>query len=170
MKRISKGLLSSDLPQVDMGQLSEDHQLYLRHMLGLLETGDMFHGRFVEVHVGRILGADIADRGVNDWDLRIGGRSPITVEVKATAEGGRYRLGPKRADVWVFVTFSDKAKVSRPGPKAPNGYLYCVASANAIEAQRAEAATVSQSEAFELFTPATASNLLNKVRSATNTA
>jgi hypothetical protein len=78
-------------------------------MLGLLETGNMFHGRFVEVHVGRVLGADVPDTGTNAWDLYIPGPEPITVEVEAWPRGGSYLLTSEGADVWVFVTFTDKA-------------------------------------------------------------
>ena len=99
MRRINSQLETSELPELNLSGLSEDHRTYLRHMLGLIETGDMFHGRFVEVHVGNLLGADIADSGINGWDLRLDGESPITIEVKAAALGRSYNIGSKAADV-----------------------------------------------------------------------
>lgn len=129
--------------------MSKDHQLFLRHMLGMIETGDMFHGRFVEVHVGRLLGADIADTGTNGWDLRIPGDRPVTVEVKAAAEGRQYRISPKDADVWVFVTFADKTK-------GPDGFRYAVAGRQALGDLPSR---VSQKRIFDDFNETTASGL-----------
>lgn len=110
-------------------------------MLGMIETGDMFHGRFVEVHVARLLRADIADRGINGWDLRIPGKSPITVEVKAAAAGRHYRIGPKAADVWVFVTFDDKIN-------GPDHFRYAVAPQAALAGTSGR---VSQAKVFAQF-------------------
>jgi len=155
MRRISKDFVISDLP--DLVRLSQDHQLYLRHMLGLLETGDMFHGRFVEVHVGNLLGADIADRGINGWDLRIDGTSPITVEVKAAAVGHSYHLGPKDAEVWVFVTFDDKTH-------GTGAFRYCVASAQQVADTHAK--QIRQAAAFSKFGEVTAGELPSAVRAA----
>jgi hypothetical protein len=142
MRRINSDLEASELPDLDLASLSEDHLLYLRHMLGLVQTGDMFHGRFVEVHVGNLLGADIADRGINGWDLRIGGKQPITVEVKAAALGRSYQLGSKDADVWVFVTFVDKTH-------GTDGYRYSVASAPQVAALGTK--RINQNKLFQLF-------------------
>jgi hypothetical protein len=126
MKRRDRDGRRSDLPEINLSALDPDETLFLRHMLGMIETGDMFHGRFVEVHVARVLGADLSDSGVNGWDLWLDDDPPITIEVKATAAGGGYTLrrpskstgkskkarGPK-ADVLVFVTFADKTQRPR---------------------------------------------------------
>jgi hypothetical protein len=142
MRRINSDLEASELPDLDLASLSKDHLLYLRHMLGLVQRGDMFHGRFVEVHVGNLLGADIADRGINGWDLRIGGKQPITVEVKAAALGRSYQLGSKEADVWVFVTFADKTH-------GTDGYRYCVATK--LQVAKLGTKRINQSKLFQLI-------------------
>jgi hypothetical protein len=134
----------SDLPELDLASLDADEQLYLRVMLGLTETGNMFHGRFVEVHVGRILGADVPDTGTNAWDLFVPDPTPITIEVKACPVGGTYRVTSKGADVWVFVTFSDKAV-------RPRNFSYVVASVN--ELHELSQSRMGQSRVFEAFGP-----------------
>ena len=141
MRRVDQHSVARDLPELDPEQLSEDRRLYLQHMLGMIETGDMFHGRFVEVHVGWLLDADIADSGVNGWDLLIPGRHPIDVEVKAAATGRSYRITRKRVDVWVFVTFDDK----RDGPEH---FRYAVAPAEALGGFSGR---MSQKKVFETF-------------------
>lgn len=157
VRRINGNLEASELPEIDLATLSEDHRLYLRHMLGLVERGDMFHGRFVEVHVGNLLGADIADRGINGWDLRIGGKQPITIEVKAAAVGRSYQLGSKNADVWVFVTFADKTE-------GVAGYRYSVASAAQVTALGSK--RINQHKLFQQFGETTASRLRATVKTA----
>ena len=157
MRRITNQLVASELPEIDLAALSEDHVMYLRHMLGLLETGDMFHGRFVEVHVANLLRADIADRGINGWDLRMDGKNPITVEVKAAAAGRSYSIGPKAADVWVFVTFEDKL-----GGVA--GFRYSVVAAPAVS--RLGERRISQQKVFAQFGEVGASDLAVAVRAA----
>lgn len=107
MKRRHPDGQVSDLPELDH-TLSEDERWYLRSMLGLIWTGSMFHGRFVEVNVARLLGAHVPLTGVREWDLWMPTQPPIKVEVKASVLGGSYKMGGKSADVWVFVTFSDR--------------------------------------------------------------
>lgn len=127
----------SELPELDLAALGGDEQLYLRVMLGLAETGNMFHGRFVEVHVGRVLGADVPNIGTNAWDLYIPDSEPITVEVKACPRGGKYRLTSEGADVWVFVTFTDKST-------RPRDFSYVVASSSAVRNLRKNGKNLSQ--------------------------
>ena len=146
----------SDLPELDLAALDVDEQLYLRVMLGLAETGNMFHGRFAEVHVGRVLGADVPDTGTNAWDLYIPGPEPITVEVKACPRGGKYGLTSEGADIWVFVTFTDKAT-------RPRDFSYVVVRSSAVKELHQK--EITQKRAFEKFGPPVAEpDLLTAVR------
>jgi hypothetical protein len=137
-------------------------------MLGMIETGDMFHGRFIEVHVGRVLGADVSDSGVNGWDLWLDDQPPITIEVKATAAGGTYRLRrkPKRppaagkpprikGQVWVFVAYANKSE-------RPRQFSYVVVPRSTVDAMPNE---VRQAGLFEQFGPPVAEDqLFDRVR------
>ena len=50
----------SDLPQLDLAALDVDERLAWPR-----RDGNMFHGCFAVVHVGRVLGADVPDTGTN---------------------------------------------------------------------------------------------------------
>ena len=58
MRRVDRHGNFSELPELALDRLDEDERWFLRAMLGWIETGNMFHGRFVEVHIARVLGAD----------------------------------------------------------------------------------------------------------------
>lgn len=134
----------SDLPELDRSTLDDDEYWYLRSMLALIRTGSMFHGPFVEVHVARLLDAHVPHTGISEWDLWMPGTPPVTVEVKATANGGRYKVGGKSADVWVFVTFSDRQL-------RPPDFRYVVASRSKVEALGR--ASISQRHLFKTLGP-----------------
>lgn len=156
MRRRDRAGNATDLPELDLTRLDDDERWYLRVMLGLIETGNMFHGRFVEVHVARILGADVPDTGTNEWDLFLPDPTPITIEVKATPIKGKYNLGSVGADVWVFVAYPDKTT-------RPRSFSYVVASASEVAALKQE--TMAQSKVFARFGPPVAEiDLLAEVR------
>jgi len=90
-------------------------------MLDDIEIRDMFHGRFTEGHVGRVLGADASDTGTNGWDFDLPDPEPTAVKGKARPRDGTHALASESAAVCVFHTSADKTR--RPGdfsnPVAP---------------------------------------------------
>lgn len=159
MRRVHPDGSVTDLPSLAVDQLDEDESLFLQAMLGFIETGDMFHGRFIEVHVGRLLGADLPTTGINGWDLLVPGPPPIPVEVKSTSFGGSYNIAKKTtAHAWVFVAYADKAE-------RPRAFSYVVAPGHEIAA--IGQSDIAQSKVFKKFEPAlTAAELPEAVRAA----
>ena len=110
------------LPEL-MG-LTEDDEAFARAMLALAETGAMFRGRYAEAHVARLLGAVFPATGINEWDLKIPGATPIRLEIKASAPSGRFdlrRLAVANDLVWVFV------RIESPMGERPSKFSYAVA-------------------------------------------
>ncbi|MDO8390591.1 MAG: hypothetical protein Q7V57_08890 [Actinomycetota bacterium] len=134
---------TTELSTLDLPALSDDERTYLEVMLALVVTGDMFHGRFVETHVARLIGADVPDVGISPWDLWVASEPPITVEVKATRHGGEFSLSGKSSQVWVFVTYPNKKD---------HHFGYVVASAAEVAAL--QQAQMRQAKLFEKLGPA----------------
>ena len=153
MKRRHPDGQVSDLPELDH-TLSEEA---LVPTFDARPHPDREHvpGRFVEVNVARLLGAHVPLTGVSEWDLWMPTQPPIEVEVKATALGGSYKMGGKSADVWVFVTFSDREI-------RPPDFQYVVASQAPVLALGK--ASMSQKALFQtLGPPVTAASLRDAV-------
>lgn len=146
-----------------------DDYWFARHMVGLSRTGAMFHGRFVEVHLARILGAHLPTTGINEWDLLLPGNPPIRIEVKTTTgERGSFNIAPKASrgsesdsgladwpKVWVFVHAPDRRS---------RDFTYLVASDQKVgDVGRS---TITHHKATRTFRHATADVLLETVRTA----
>lgn len=142
-----------------------DEYWYARHMLSLASSGAMFHGRFVEVHLARLLGAHLPMTGINDWDLLVPGTPDIHVEVKtSTSEDPSFKLSPfaKRPlnkdriwpRVWIFVYAPDRDSRS---------FTYFVAPDKKVGAL---GASIGLSRVKREFTEATEQTLLAQVRKA----
>lgn len=158
MRRVDRHGNISELPELALDRLDEDERWFLRAMLGWIETGNMFHGRFVEVHTARVLGADLPTEGIHSWDLRIPGPPAIPVEVKVTTFGGSYNITKQpSATVWVFVATADKAQ-------RPRAYSYVVVPAAAIA--NVEQRQSSQRRLFALWPKVTEVDLAAAVRAA----
>lgn len=132
----------SELPALE--ELADDQRVYLRMMLGLAETGDMFHGRFVEAHVAWLLGAHFPTTGISGWDLWVPDDPAITVEVKGTQIGRSFSVAPRLAHVWVFVAYPEKSIRARD-------FQYVVAAGADVAALGR--LTMSQRKLFERFGP-----------------
>ncbi len=130
-KRRSPDGNATELPTLE--KLSVDDTAYLRAMLGWAETGSMFQGRYVEVHVASVLGAQLPTTGTSQWDMVLPGDPEVRIEVKATTARGTFKLDQtkKNATLWVFVIYEHEAKTRRP-----HGFRYAVMRADELPRQK----------------------------------
>ena len=101
---------TNPLPALDDPSVNADELLLARFVIGSIRMGGtMFDGRLHECRVARLVGGDLAPRGVWPWDVKLSDGTRLEVRSSVSSfeiDGGRH------ADVWVFAR---KARSAAPG-------------------------------------------------------